>query len=312
MEVELLPISAVIPTRDRSVSLRRMLHSLAEQSAQPFEMIVIDASTKDDTENLCKGEVPGLKNRIFYQKACRVGAAVQRNEAMQSASQKVIWFVDDDVTFEPECLARLWRALQGDPALGGVNAIIVNQKYSPPGMASRMLFQFLHGRKEASYAGKCIGPALNILPEDRDDLSEVVPVEWLNTTCTLYRKEALPEPLFSEQFQGYSMMEDVALSLVVGRKWKLANARTARIFHDSQGGDHKRDIAALAEMELVNRHYVMTQVLNRKKPGDYFKLAVLELFNLFSRLTSFDGWKSFPAEWVGKFKGMGRILRALR
>jgi len=59
----------------------------------------------------------------------------------------------------------------------------------------------------------------------------------------MYRREAIPSPPFPEHFSGYSMMEDLTLSLVVGRKWKLANARTARIYHDSQPGTHKSNSA---------------------------------------------------------------------
>ena len=285
-----------------------MLRSLAQQSVQPIEMVVVDASTDDDTEQLCKSSVSGLETKIIYHRATGVGAATQRNQAIRYASQETIWFIDDDVIFESECLQELWSALQSDPRLGGVNAMIVNQKYSSPGFASRHLFQFLNGRSEPSYAGKCIGPALNLLPEDRPDLPEVAPVEWLNKTCTLYRQEALPDPVFSSHFTGYSMMEDVALSLRVGRRWKLANARTARIFHDSQGGDHKGHAAELSEMKLTNRHYVMTQILNRREPIDYLKLAALELFELLAGLVTFHGWKSLPAIMQGELKALRKIV----
>ena len=112
--------------------------------------------------------------------------------------------------------------------------MIVNQKYHPPGVISRAVFTLLNGHRALNFAGRVLGPAVNLLPEDRDDLPEVVPVEWLNTTCTLYRREVLPSPPFDAVFRGYSMMEDLTLSLRVGKGWRLANARTARIFHDSQ------------------------------------------------------------------------------
>src|SRR5207249_600049 len=113
--------------------------------------------------------------------------------------------------FQPECVISLWKALQSDSRLGGVNAMIVNQQYHSPGFVSRTVFRVLHGRAERTYAGRVIGPAVNLLPEDRDDLPEVVPTEWLNTGCTLYRREALPEPPFDLLFTGYSMMEDLTL-----------------------------------------------------------------------------------------------------
>lgn len=304
----LLPISALVATRNRSAPLSRMLHSLAQQSVQPIEMIVVDGSTNDETQQLCQSSIPGVATKIIYHRAIEVGAATQRNQAMAYASQDTIWVLDDDIIVEPDCLARLWAALQSDPRLGGVNAMITNQRYLPPGRVSRLLFPFLNGRTEASYAGKCIGPALNLLPEDDADLPEVVPVEWLNTTCTLYRREALPQPLFPPIFTGYSLMEDVTLSLVVGKMWKLANARTARIFHDSQPGDHKSNVATLAKMELVNRHYVMTCILGRNQPEDYFKLTILQIFGIAASLVSVSGWLSLPAVILGKLGAIKEIL----
>ena len=55
-----------------------------------------------------------------------------------------------------------------------------------------------------------------------------------------------PEPPFTDNFVGYSLMEDLSLSLIVARHWSLANVRTARIYHDSQSGEHKTDTAALS------------------------------------------------------------------
>jgi hypothetical protein len=166
------------------------------------------------------------------------------------------------------------------------------------------MFQLMAGRCEKSYAGHVLGPAINLLPEDRDDLPEVVPVQWLNTTCTLYRRKALPEPAFSANFSGYSLMEDLALSLTVGKDWKLSNARTARIFHDSQPGKHKGDLVAMSRMEFVNRHYVMTKVLGKRDFGDYAKLALWELFKLSSCAVEKRGGTDFWRELHGKMLGV--------
>lgn len=308
--VNLLPISAIVPTRHRPAAFARTLRSLSQQSAQPMEMIVVDGSEDTDTKDLCHQKIPGLETQIKYYTATVLGAATQRNQAMSYVTQETIWLMDDDILLEVECLIRLWAALNSDNNMGGVNATITNQRYLPPGHISRILFQFLHGLPETSYAGKCIGPALNLLPEDNPDLPEIVPVEWLNTTCTLYRRKALCSPLFPPVFTGYSLMEDVTLSLIMGRNWKLANARTARIFHDSQPGDHKSNRAVLAKMELVNRHYVMTQILERRQLQDYGKLTVLQLFEIAALLQTWKGWKSLPIVLKGKLEAVLEILKS--
>jgi hypothetical protein len=133
-------------------------------------------------------------------------------------------------------------------------------------------------------------------------------MEWLNTTCTLYRRAALPQPPFLAHFTGYSLMEDVALSLTVGKNWRLANARTARIFHDSQSAQYKKNKAALAKMELINRHYVMTEVLGRRNASDFLKLALLESFGVATAFASSRGWLALPAVALGKLEAIVHIF----
>ena len=302
MAAELLPVTLVIPTRDRAVALRRTLESLAKQSSQPAELRVVDASTDGSTRSLSEESIPNLRSAVSWCRAELAGAASQRNQGVRAASQSTVGFMDDDILLEPDCFARLWRALNSDDRMGGVSTMITNQRYQTPGRISRFVFRLMDDRADSSYAGGVLGPAINLLPEDREDIPEVVPVEWLNTTCALYRREALPDPPFPERFQGYSLMEDVTLSLTVGRHWKLANARTARIYHDSQPGSHKMDPKLVAEMQLINRHYVMTTVLGRSRISDYFKLFLFELFSLASTLQAPSG----RAVFVPTLRGKGR------
>ena len=309
MTAELLPVAVVIPTRDRPAALRRTLQSLAEQSAQPAALRIVDASTNGSTRSVCVEEViPGLQSTVSWCRANLAGAASQRNQGVRGCSLPVIGFMDDDILFEPDCFVRLWRALQSDDRIGGVNAMITNQCYQSPGRISQIVFRLLDNRPPSSYPGGVLGPAVNLLPEDREDLPETVCVDWLNTTCTLYRREALPDPPFPDHFEGYSMMEDLTLSLTVGKRWKLANARTARIYHDSQPGEHKSDPGLVAEMELFNRHYVMTKVLGRSRLSDYLRLGLFELFSLFSILRGPAGRMIFGSTLRGKGRACWLIV----
>lgn len=304
---EVLPVSVIIPTRHRTEPFRRTLWSLAQQSAQPAEAVVVDASDDRTTAALCQAGVPGLSCALRWIKASSRGAASQRNEGVRQASHAVIGFFDDDILFHPECVSRLWQALRSDPKMGGVNATITNQTYSRPGRVTRVMFPLLAGGRLATYAGRVIGPAVNNLAEDDPSLPEVVPTDWLNTTCTLYVREALPNPPFPDHFTGYSLCEDLTLSLTVARRgWKLANARTARIFHDSQPGDHKRSHADLAAMELVNRHYVMTRVLDRTRVSDYVRLGIWEAFQVAAAAQG--GFRRLAAEVAGKVRGAARLI----
>lgn len=309
----ILPISAVVPTKDRAHVLERTLASLAEQDIIPAELIVVDGSAGSESRMVIQDWAAKLasQNTVRWLRAEKLGAAVQRNQGLMSATQPFIWFFDDDILFEPDCVPRLWRTIEGDPRLGGVSAMITNQKYHPPGLVSRTVFALIHGRNEATFAGRVIGPAVNLLPEDREDLPETVPTEWLNLGCTIYRREALPNPVFDSVFTGYSLMEDLTLSVRVGKKWRLANARKARIYHDSQPGAHKADVAALAEMELVNRHYVMTEVLDRRHWMDYARLFIWEFFQLLGDLRYAKNFRRLSSKWGGKWRAAKKIYSAI-
>jgi len=302
-----LPVSVVIPTRNRVDPLSRMLASLKAQGPLPAEIIIMDGSQGDATRELSAayaGEVAPQGCQVTWKRAQALGAAVQRNQGIALARQPIVGFCDDDIVFETACLERLFEALDRDEMLGGVNAMITNQRYHPPGATSRVIFYLMAGSNEPSYAGRVLGPAVHLLPEDRDDLPEVVQVEWLNLGCTLYRRKALPDPPFADFFTGYSIMEDVTLSVNVGRKWKLANVRSARIFHDSQPGDYKADRVALERMELVNRHYVMTRVLGRRRLRDYVKLLIWESFQLGICALRTRAQREFWLAMKGKLHGL--------
>ena len=311
-EILTIGVSAIVPTRSRADILLRTLRSLRTQRVWPAELIIVDASDNDQTQKAIEAFARSEKlspQQVIWQRAQERGAAVQRNQGLARAGQPVIWFFDDDILFEPDCVARLWAALQSDAGLGGVSAMITNQRYQQPGRISEFMFRIMAGRREVSYAGRVLGPAVNLLPEDRDDLPDVVPTDWLNTTCTLYRREALPHPLFAENFTGYSLMEDLALSLTVGSHWKLANVRTARVYHDSQQGEHKDDIVALSRMELINRHHVMTKVMERCRSRDYARLTLWELFQLATCALQERGGARFWQQLRGKYLGVCDMLK---
>jgi GT2 family glycosyltransferase len=292
-----------------------MLGSLARQDALPADVILIDASRDGASREVANDFAEGFAARgctIRWEAAVIAGAAPQRNQGVTLATQPVIAFFDDDIVFEKKCLAPLHKALMSDARMGAVNAMITNQRYLPPGWVSRSMFRIMRGRAQTSYAGCLLGPAINILPEDREDQPQIVPVEWLNLGCTLYRREALPYPPFPDSFSGYSMMEDVALSVRVARYWKLANVRTARIFHDSQPGAHKDNIVALSKMELVNRHYVMTHVLERRGVLDYARLALWESFQLSVCAVQKHCGRAFWQMLQGKLLGLGDIIKGQR
>ena len=277
----LVDIAVIIPTCDRPVFLEKALVSVGMQNVQPKEIIVVDASAGTDTEKLCGNSIPGLDSQIRLVKANEKGAAVQRNQGIAITNMPFIAFMDDDVYLEPFCIDKLFNCLLADDKTGGVNALISNQQFHQPGKLSRMIYGLFTSKEILNnLEGKIIGPVINFLCSENNRLA-IIPVQWLNLGLTIYRRAAFPSPVFDPYFIGYSFMEDVTLSLRVGKKWNLYTLRDARIFHDSQPGDHKKNAYKLGIMQTRNRFYIMTNVLQKKgfraKAGFYF-YALFQIF----------------------------------
>ncbi|MGK0185213.1 MAG: glycosyltransferase involved in cell wall biosynthesis [Verrucomicrobiales bacterium] len=304
-----IPVSAIIATRNRPMVLLRTLHTLSLQSQFPAEVVIVDSSDNSKTVEACESMKHEWPWRTKYLRATVPGAATQRNQGVEHSIFPVILFMDDDIVIQPSCIARLWQALSESENTGGASAMITNQAYHAPGRLGGFVFAFLNGKGLASYAGRCFGPGLAQLP-GIDTPGNFVDVDWLNAGCTLYRRCCLPDPVFPAIFEGASTAEDLALSLQVGRKWKLVNVPRARIYHDSQPGDHKKSVSRLAAMELVNKHFIMRSVLGRKGITDYLKFAIMMGYQFAGTLTCRRGLGEAPARITGFGIGIYRILFA--
>ena len=130
--------------------LARFFESLRDQTARPAEIVVCDASDDASTHTVVQSakNTWGEPAAIWrYEKASRIGLAPQRNQAVAAASQPYVWFLDDDVILEPQCIEHLHAVLEADATIGGATATITNQGYQAPGTWSTLLMRwFDHGR----------------------------------------------------------------------------------------------------------------------------------------------------------------------
>src|SRR4051794_38261991 len=110
-------ISIVVPTRNRAPRLAALLASLAEQDGPPFEVIVVDNASEDDTLAAvaeADAAVDAHVREIHLPKP--LGPAVARNRGWRSARGELVVFTDDDVVAQPGWLAAIAAAHERDPA----------------------------------------------------------------------------------------------------------------------------------------------------------------------------------------------------
>lgn len=277
--------AVVVATAYRPSFVRGLLASLAKQSYLPTQTVIADGSKGDhSTLNVVEEMKASLPYEVIHHACLSCGSARQRNEGAELVREPVIVFMDDDVEPEPDCLRQMMLPFAEDRArsLGGVGATIVNQCYREPSPLFKRWLDFLADEPAPSYAGRVIGPAVNIWPAMGDGIS-VLPVEWLASTCVAYRRTAFEREKFSEDFTGYSMGEDVHLSLRVGKAFRLAVATAARVYHNTQPSRFKTPFS-ISRMSVESRYRIMNEVLGKRGAKDRLKLLMLVVMDTLSQL----------------------------
>jgi len=106
--------SVVIPTYNRLDMLIRVLDALESQvDAPPFEVIVINDGSKDDTDR-----VMSQRKGIVFRTQANSGPGRARNHGVTLASGRFVIFIGDDTVPEPRFLAehaRVHRETKDDP-----------------------------------------------------------------------------------------------------------------------------------------------------------------------------------------------------
>jgi glycosyltransferase involved in cell wall biosynthesis len=119
-----MDFSVVIATKDRREFLRRTLESLERQiEAPPFEVIVVDNGSADDTRSVVEAHAERVP-AVRYVAEPRPNRGRARNRGVKRAAGRYVLFCDDDVSLPPGWLAAHAVAQTGDDCV--VNGPILN------------------------------------------------------------------------------------------------------------------------------------------------------------------------------------------
>lgn len=119
-------ISLVLATVGRSQAVGRCLRSLAAQSDQSFEVLLIDQNSDDRLDIwVNEAQLLGLKLRHIRLKKPNLSSA--RNLGIAESVGAVVGFPDDDCWYEADVISNLRKAFAGDEHLDGCVANWVEQ-----------------------------------------------------------------------------------------------------------------------------------------------------------------------------------------
>ncbi len=152
-------VSVIIPAYYSFYTLPECLKALRGQCFQDFEVILVNSSQEDRTQQIVMEFSPGV---IFIQHPSRLFPHDARNIGIQHARGELLIFTDPDCIARPDWLERLWKVYKsGHPVIaGGMGLKLKNNleagihlcKYYPylPGLQSGL--KWIAPTANASYA----------------------------------------------------------------------------------------------------------------------------------------------------------------
>ncbi len=107
-------VSVLVPTFNRGRYIDECLDSLINQTTPPYEIIVIDDGSDDDTAD----RVRRHGDRLTYIRKENGGKASALNLALPRVGGDFVWMFDDDDVALPDAIARHLAALEAEPKSG--------------------------------------------------------------------------------------------------------------------------------------------------------------------------------------------------
>lgn len=246
-----MKFALIICTYMRPKALLQLLQSVAEQTVAPTEIIIVDGSLNDHTQQaLQQNELKQL--RYFMVSAQDRGLTKQRNYgiARVSAGIEVVCFLDDDVVLKNDYFGAILEAFNSNSTIVGVGGVAINEnKWS----------LINHNRKYNKYKfyeydgyvypeasrqvlRNRLGLASDVGPSKMPLFShgrscgfpltgKVYEVDLLIGMAMSFRIDVVQNIKFSTYFEGYGLYEDADFSLRAQQFGKNVMASNAQLFH---------------------------------------------------------------------------------
>jgi len=232
-----MQVSIVIPTYNRANDLKEAMDSILAQTVTPKEVIIVDDSDNDETENLVRQMMDDFKNKTirleYIYNEIEKSLTIARNIGAEHSKGDIVLFLDDDVILGKNYIEEILRVYREIPNALGVQGYRINAKPSKVSIINKLFF--LGGCIEKS---KC-----RVLPSMRWTYpylpDKIISCEWFLGENQSYKRELLQNFRFDENLKRYSCGEDADLSYRVYKRYPNSLYMTpyAKLIHkDSQMG----------------------------------------------------------------------------
>ncbi|MBM5804857.1 MAG: glycosyltransferase family 2 protein [Candidatus Verstraetearchaeota archaeon] len=306
-----MEISVVIATYKREKDLQDALLSLLRQSEAPHEVVVIDDSSENETEELVRSYQDEFKKQgttfIYFRNTRARSLTVARNIGSSKTSGDIILFIDDDVELAPNYLSEIRSFYESHPKAVGAQGTTINDlPITGRNNAFRAFFALTHYRYDRRV--RVLSSTEEVLPYNQD---HPFVCERLAGSNQSYRRMVFNYFHFDEALLRWACKEDLDFSYRVHKRFtdRLFCVPTARLVHKTSMEARMTNYARI-KMCNVYSFYLFF----KNMPHDFGSFTVL----LRSQLGKFlfclgKSFSSRDARATTYFlKSIGIVLRHLR
>jgi GT2 family glycosyltransferase len=325
-----MKFSLIICTYMRPEPLLKLLQSVQRQTLYPNEILIIDGSTNNKTENILN-ENQFINLKYFLADDKNRGLTKQRNFGINKVNDaiEIVCFLDDDTVLESDYFENLLETYKKYPEALGVGGYIINEtkweKVNKDYKASINEFYFdgwkrkdgsrFVLRKKLHLDSDCIpgfspsfshGRSVGFLPPS----DKIYQVEQLMGGVSSFRKSIFEKLSFSTYFEGYGLYEDADFTLRVAKIGKLYLNTVARLehFHADSGRPNQYQYG---KMVVRNGWYVWHVKNPKPNLKDFFKwhsITILLTLIRFSNVLTSNKKKEALTEATGRMIGWWSLL----
>lgn len=121
-------VSIVIPTYNRKIMLKRLLHSLLRGSYSNIEIIVIDDNSNENIKKMIQDNFKKDTRIKYFKNSKNLFAAGSKNVGLKNAKGIYVAFIDDDNVADKMLIEELVGAMENDVKIGEAGPINYSQK----------------------------------------------------------------------------------------------------------------------------------------------------------------------------------------
>lgn len=208
-------VSVVLPTYDRPDKLGTAVESVAAQTYQHIELVVVDDASPTPAESVLDSVAPDSLTYSYIRHDENRGANAARNTGIRAASGDIVSFIDDDDYWEPTKTEVEVSRFAADPRVGVVlhSQRLVHEgtltTVRRPEVRSDATADLLTGKAGAMFSAiSARRSAIEATGLPDEDLPAWQDREWLIRLSTETQFAVETDPLVTRRSGDYDQIED--------------------------------------------------------------------------------------------------------